>query len=105
FVMMVFIIVPVVAPGVGELLLFLGDWHWIFLFLLVVSIAVTLWTALRLPETRLAEDREPLSLAWLGTAVWQTVSNRITLGYTVAAGLIFGALLGYINSAQQIFVD
>ena len=33
------------------------------------------------------------------------VSSRLTLGYTLATGAIFGSLMGYINSAQQIFVE
>lgn len=105
FIMMVFIIAPVIAPGIGQVLLLAGRWEWIFLFLTAVGLATTAWTVLRLPETRPQAAREPLSLGWLGQAVWQTVSTRQTLGYTVATGLIFGALLGYINSAQQIFMD
>lgn len=105
FVMMVFIIVPILAPGVGQIFMGLGHWRWIFLFLLVVSLGIMAWTALRLPETRRVEDRAPMSAAWLGKAIKETVTTRATLGYTTATGLIFGALLGYINSAQQIFVD
>jgi DHA1 family bicyclomycin/chloramphenicol resistance-like MFS transporter len=32
-------------------------------------------------------------------------SNRIALGYTVVTGFVFGAFLGYLNSAQQIFQE
>ena len=63
------------------------------------------WMALRLPETRPPEQREPLSLAWLGAAFGEAMRTRQTLGYTLATGVIFGALMGYVNSAQQIFVE
>ena len=103
FVMMVFIVVPVVAPSVGEGLLLLGQWQWIFMFLLAASIIILLVTVFRLPESRPVEAREPLSLQWLAGAIWRVVSTRQTLGYTLATGFIFGCLMSYINSAQQIF--
>jgi MFS transporter, DHA1 family, multidrug resistance protein len=103
--MTVFIIAPIIAPGIGEALLIVGSWDWIFHFLLLVAMLTIAWSSLRLPETQPPEKREPLSLAWLIRAFGETVTTRQTVGYTVSAGLIFGALLGYINSAQQIFVD
>jgi DHA1 family bicyclomycin/chloramphenicol resistance-like MFS transporter len=105
FVMMVFIIVPVLAPTAGGAFLLFGSWHLIFAFLLVFSLAVLVWMAVRLPETRVADARDPLSAAWLVKAFRDTVTTRQTLGYTLATGVIFGALMGYINSAQQIFVE
>jgi DHA1 family bicyclomycin/chloramphenicol resistance-like MFS transporter len=102
FVMMVFIIVPVIAPSIGEGLLLIGDWRWIFLFLLLASGAILILTAWRLPETRPVEQRAPMSLQWLKHAIWRVVSTRQTLGYTIATGFIFGCLMSYINSAQQI---
>jgi MFS transporter, DHA1 family, multidrug resistance protein len=105
FVMMVFILLPMLAPAMGSGLLFLGSWHLIFVALLLVGAAIAIWVQVRLPETRLAEDREPLSLRWLGHALYRTITNRETLGYTIATAFIFGPLLGYINSAQQIFIE
>jgi DHA1 family bicyclomycin/chloramphenicol resistance-like MFS transporter len=105
FVMMVFIVVPVLAPSAGGLLLVVGSWHLIFAFLFVISLAFGIWMAVRLPETRPPSMREPLSLAWLAGSFGAAIGNRQTLGYTVAIGVIFGALMGYINSAQQIFVE
>ncbi len=105
FVMMVFIMVPVIAPSAGGLALALGSWHLIFAGLTVISLVFLVWMVFRLPETRRPEDREPMSLKWLIGAFGETLSNRQTFGYTVAIGTIFGALMSYINSAQQMFTD
>ncbi len=105
FVMMVFIIVPVIAPGLGSLLMLAGGWRLIFGFLGLASLALLAWTALRLPETRTAAMREPLSLAWLGAAIAETVTTRQTLGYSLAVGCLLGSLMAYVTSAQQIFVE
>lgn len=105
FVMMVFIIVPVLAPTVGGAMLLIGSWHWIFWLLFAVAVLSMTWSALRMPETNGPEKRQPFSLAWLGMAARTTVTTRQTVGYTLAIALVFGCLLGYINSAQQIFAD
>jgi DHA1 family bicyclomycin/chloramphenicol resistance-like MFS transporter len=103
FVMMVFIIVPVIAPSIGDGILAIGDWHWIFVFLCLASVAILVVTALQLPETRPPSARSELSLAWLRAAILRVLKTRQTLGYTVAIGFVFGCLMSYINSAQQIF--
>ncbi len=105
FVMMVFIIVPALAPAAGAGILLVGDWEMIFAFLGAVSLAIWTWVALRLAESRPPEMREPLSLAWLGRAIKETVTTRQTLGYTLATGCAFGGMMSYINSAQQIYVQ
>lgn len=105
FVMMVFIIIPVLAPSIGDAILRVGTWPWIFGFLCLAGIVALAWVSLRLPETRHMEDRMPLSAAALGKAVATVTTNRLTLGYTVATGFMFGSLMSYIGSAQQIFVD
>jgi DHA1 family bicyclomycin/chloramphenicol resistance-like MFS transporter len=105
FVMMVFIIVPVLAPSIGGAFLLFGTWHLIFAFLLVVSLALLGWMATRLPETRPPELRAPLSAGWLAGAVGETLRTRQTLGYMLATGVLFAPLMGYINSAQQVFEE
>ncbi|MBP2313014.1 multidrug effflux MFS transporter [Azospirillum soli] len=105
FAMMIFIIVPVIAPALGEGILHLGAWPWIFGVLFLAAVTAFAWSMLRLTETRPAEDRMPLSGTALGHAFGKVVGNRVTLGYTVAMGFMFGGLLSYVGSAQQIFVD
>ena len=61
------------------------------------------WFALRQPETLPREKRRPLSLRGIAGGVAETCANRQALGYTLAAGLIFGAFVGYLTSAQQVF--
>lgn len=105
FVMMVFIIIPVVAPGFGAVILLTGNWHLIFGALLAAGLLLIAWAGLRLPETLPANKRRPLSVASLVSAAVTVVTTRQTVGYTIGMGVMFGALMTYIGSAQQVFMD
>lgn len=105
FVMMVFIIVPVVAPSLGAAVLAAGSWHMIFAVLLAAGLLLLVWSARRLPETLHEEDRRRLSPAALGGAAGVVVSQRQTVGYTLGMGFLFGCLMTYIGGAQQVFMD
>ncbi|MFW5834947.1 MAG: multidrug effflux MFS transporter, partial [Pseudomonadota bacterium] len=103
--MMVFMVVPILAPSLGQLILFVAPWRWIFGLLLVGGIAMLLWVALRLPETLPPERRRPLAPARVKEAFVITLTTRVTLGYMLAQGVFFGALFGFITSAQQVMQD
>ncbi len=102
FVMAVFIMVPAVAPAIGQGVLMVASWRYIFGTFLVLAIVCFAWLALRQPETHTKDKRKPFSVAALVEAIRITCTNRISLGYTIAAGPIFGAFIGYLNSSQQI---
>lgn len=101
-VIMVFIMVPVLAPALGQGIMLIADWRAIFWVLLGLAAALSLWLAWRQPETLPPARRAPFSLRHVGAAIRETVASRIALGYTVTAGLAFGAFVGYLNSSQQI---
>ncbi|MGK9050852.1 multidrug effflux MFS transporter [Neorhizobium petrolearium] len=103
-IMMVFMIVPIIAPGTGQLIMFAGNWHLIFLFIAIVSLAIGFWTYARLPETLDPADVRPFTVSSILDAFRIVLTNRIALCYTIASTFIFGALFGFINSAQQIYV-
>jgi DHA1 family bicyclomycin/chloramphenicol resistance-like MFS transporter len=105
FVTMVFIVVPILAPGVGEGILHVSGWRSIFVFMLIVALGSALWVALRLPETRRAEDRLPLSAGAIWHAVKLVTVTRQTIGYVIAMGFVFGLLISYVMSSEQIFVE
>ncbi len=98
----VFILVPVVAPAIGQTVLTLSGWRAIFGVYLATGLVATIWFALRQEETLPADRRMPLAPGRIAAAAREVVSHRQSFGYTVASGLIFGALVGYLTSAQQI---
>lgn len=103
FVMTVFILVPVIAPALGQAILIVAHWRAIFGLYLGLALMASIWFALRQPETLAPVRRSPFSLPQLAAAIGEVFATRIALGYTITAGFIFGAFLGYLNSAQQIF--
>jgi DHA1 family bicyclomycin/chloramphenicol resistance-like MFS transporter len=101
---MVFIVIPVLAPSIGQALIQIGDWHWTFYALLVMAVLIAIWAGLRLPETAapaLGLER-PMSLS---QSLKAAVFNSQTMGYGAAGGFMFGCLLAYVASAQQVFVE
>lgn len=102
---MIFFLVPILAPSLGQVLLGFGPWRFIFYALAAFAASVLAWTLSRLPETLPVERRRPLSLHSLGQAYRLTLTNRFSLGYALAASLTFGGIIAFVSSAQQIFVD
>lgn len=103
FVMMVFIIGPVIAPGSGALMLLLGSWRMIFVSMLALGVGLLTWFSLRMPETLNPHNRMKASPRAVLEGARQCITNRVALGYTLAISLMLGTLMGYINSAQQVF--
>jgi MFS transporter, DHA1 family, multidrug resistance protein len=102
---MVFFLVPILAPSIGQGLLALGPWRFIFYVLGGFAAVVLAWSALRFQETLAPADRRPLSLASLLEAYGTTLTNRYSLGYSLAASLTFGGIIAFVASAEQVFSD
>jgi DHA1 family bicyclomycin/chloramphenicol resistance-like MFS transporter len=101
----VFMIVPVVAPSIGQLILLLGPWQAIFWAFGAYGLIIGLWSVFRLPETLAPENRRTLGLADLRVGALAVVSDRQSVGYTLAQTALFSGLLAYISSIQQIVFD
>ncbi|QYF86121.1 multidrug effflux MFS transporter [Brevundimonas sp. PAMC22021] len=105
FSFLVFLGVPILAPSIGQLIMLVGPWRWIFAGLGLVGVCLIVWAALRLPETLKPEDRLPIQARRLMSAYRVALTDRTAVGYTLAMTAITGALFGFINSSQQIFAD
>ena len=105
FIMTIFIIIPVVAPSLGQLILFITSWRAMFVVFFIAALIAMLLTYFRLPETLKPQDIRPFSAKAILHDFGKVLSNKITLGYTICAGLIFSALIGYLTSAPQIFQE
>jgi len=104
-VMAIFILVPAIASAIGQLILVFGNWRSIFAMLLVKALIAFVWFAARQPETLSKENRRKFSVRNIVGGIVETLSYRAVTGYTLASGIIFGAFLGYLSSAQQIFQE
>ena len=102
-VMTVFMVVPILAPAIGQLILSMAPWRWTFGVLVIFSAAMLVWTIGRMPESLPEEERSELSLRGAARSYMGVLRERQTLGYMLASGFAFGSLFTFISSAEQIF--
>lgn len=104
-IMMVFMVVPAVAPLLGQGVLMLSNWQGIFIMLGVYALFALAWFSIRLPETLPPEQRVPFSLPQVLRSIKRVLRNKRTMKYTLAEGCSFAAILAYLSTAQQIFQE
>lgn len=104
-VMMVFIMVPVIAPAIGQGIIMVTSWRALFILYIVYAVLIGLWAYFRLHETLPAEKRVALTIPNLLKDLKIIFSNRQTMCYTLCMACVFGALIGDLNSSQQIFQE
>lgn len=100
---LIFMIVPIIAPTIGQLVLFFAGWRVIFDLMACMAVAAAIWVYLRLPETLAPENVIPIQPKALAKTWKVVVLNRNAAGYMIGAGITQGALFGYLNSSQQMF--
>jgi len=104
-VFMTFMLVPVLAPNIGQAILLFASWRAIFIILAFYALAMLAWSWTRLPETLHPEYRRSLKWREMTSAMVQTLRDRQSLGYTLAMTLTFSGLIAYISSVQQIVFE
>lgn len=103
FVMTLFVFIPMIAPAIGKLILYVTNWRGIFMFFLVVAILATTWIMIKQPETLPVEKRKPFKIANLLQNAFLILCNRMVMIYTIIAGLVFGVFLLYLSTSQMMF--
>lgn len=101
----VFMIVPVIAPSVGQFILLFAEWRWIFLVLAIMGLVMLVWVWMRLPETMNPDNAVPLQAGRLMREWGQIATHRSATPYMLASAMAQGGLFGYLNSGPQIFKD
>lgn len=102
FTMSIFILVPMIAPSLGQGILLVAGWRSIFTLFFVLALSVAVWFWWRMPETLPAAKRRAFNFREFWRGLKEVVSNRTSMTYTLTTGIVFGAFLGYLSSAQQI---
>ncbi len=102
FIMSVFILVPMLAPSLGQLILKLTHWRMIFGSFISLALIVAIWFSIRMPETLAQQARRPFTLSSLVQGLRIILRTPSTLLYTVAIGFVFGAFIGYLSNSEAI---
>lgn len=101
-IMVLFIIVPALAPSIGQLILWFSHWRGIFVFVFIVATAGLALLHFRQSETLDKQHQRAFNLASILAAMKETIKHPVSRLHTIASGIISGAFIGYLSSAQQI---
>ena len=101
----VFLLVPILAPSLGQLVLLVWPWRAIFLIMSVLGAMTAIWAWIRLPETLNPVDRRRPDLAHLKRVAYFIITEPASIFYSLAIMCLIGSLLAYVALMPQIFVD
>jgi MFS transporter, DHA1 family, multidrug resistance protein len=103
-VFMVMMISPILAPALGQFLLTIMSWKGLFAFMAGLGGLIWVWIFMRLPETMKPENRRAFTFSSIIEGFGIVFGNKVSLSYIMATALLFGALMGFLTSSQQIYV-
>ena len=101
----VFLTVPILAPSLGQLILFVAPWRYIFVVFAVFAAMVAVWGFWRLPETLHPEYRMTLTRKHVLNAAKLVLGTRASIFYTLAMMVMFGTIMAYVGMVAQIFSE
>jgi len=105
FIVVIFILVPVVAPAIGKVILDLYGWKAIFNSQLVVGVFIMIWLWKRQPETLPEEKRTKFRLSLFIGGAKEFIKHKQAIAFTLVSGFITGAFMVYLSASQQIFQE
>ena len=104
-IMMVFIGVPMIAPFIGQGFLLMFGWRSIFVALALFALIILFWFWLRQPESLHKQHRQSLNATTVWHSIIEVITHPVTARYLLIIGLLAGAFIAYLSTAQQIFQD
>jgi DHA1 family bicyclomycin/chloramphenicol resistance-like MFS transporter len=105
FAMMVFILVPTIAPSLGQGIISYAGWRGIFAAFVIFGLISVIWFAIRIPETLSPANMIPFSFNRILKSIREILKIRIALGFMLASGCVYGVFNGYLNSSQQLLQE
>ena len=103
FVTTIFILVPVIAPGMGQLVISLLSWEFIPIITMIFCLALALWIIAFQFET--IKKLRPFNFRGILDGVGEVFKCKTSRSYTITAGLTFGVLVSYLNISQPLFQE
>ena len=103
FIVMIFILVPIIAPTLGQYLMLTYNWQTIFNVQLGLGILVLFWFWKRQPETLAVSKRIPFRTATLSSGFIEFFKHKQAVAFTLISGFITGSFMVYLSTTQHIF--
>ncbi|MEE9407474.1 MAG: multidrug effflux MFS transporter [Polaribacter sp.] len=105
FVVVIFILVPVVAPAIGKVMLDLYGWRFIFYSQLLFGFFVMIWVWKRQPETLKIENRKKVTPSLFIGGIKEFLKHKNAVVFTIFSGFVTGSFMVYLSASQQIFQE
>ena len=102
---MIFMIVPVVAPSLGQAVLLFAGWRWIFGIMAAMSAMLLVWSFLRLDESLAPEDRQSIRPAIIAANMREIVTTRASIGYILAMASTAAMFFNFLSISQQLIAE
>jgi DHA1 family bicyclomycin/chloramphenicol resistance-like MFS transporter len=103
FTTVIFILVPMVAPLIGQVVMLSFGWRHIFTVFAIVGAISGVWFFSRQKETLLRANRVKFNFSQFWQSVLWLIRQPAVMGPALGMGLIFGAFLAYLSASQTIF--
>jgi DHA1 family bicyclomycin/chloramphenicol resistance-like MFS transporter len=103
FTMMIFILVPTLAPAMGQVILYVANWRAIFVVFMMMALLILIWFWSRMQETLAAENRIRFSIKRINNTIVEIGKDRVARTYMLAAGFVSAPFIAFLNTSQQIF--
>ncbi|MEX0369101.1 MAG: multidrug effflux MFS transporter [Tateyamaria sp.] len=101
--MMVFLLVPAIAPLLGAIITDFAGWRAIFPSFLVFAVVLLIWFGTRISETLPVADRRPLKWPLMKDAVRQMFAHRAVRLSIFVQTLMLMILFSILTMVQPIF--
>lgn len=98
----IFLVVPMIAPTIGQGIMLVLGWRWIFGLMALAGGIILVWVTLRLPETLAPDNRQPIRVTTIRDNMAATFSNRTSLGYVLASACPQGVIWGWVQCCEQL---
>ncbi|MDG1171879.1 MAG: multidrug effflux MFS transporter [Polaribacter sp.] len=105
FIVVIFILVPVIAPALGKLMLDLYGWKSIFYSQLLFGFFTMIWVWKRQPETLKITDRKKIKFSLFIEGIQEFTKYKTSIIFTLFSGFITGSFMVYLSASQQIFEE
>lgn len=105
FIVVIFLLVPVIAPAIGKLMLDTYGWRSIFYSQLIFGFFTMLWVWKRQPETLKIENRKKFKFSLFSEGIKEFFKHKDAVVFTLFSGFITGSFIVYLSASQLIFEE